>query len=75
MTPRARLFLSGVGYSTDAALTAPGTDAFDVADPSVRERLRGQTDHGSRFAVDGVEGHGYVETGLGIRARHRTTAS
>lgn len=69
--PRNRLYLAGVGYSPDATLTAPGIDRYDVSRAEVRERLRGQTDHGSRFTVDGVAGHGYVETGLGVHARYR----
>jgi hypothetical protein len=73
--PRSRLFLAGVGYSTDPELTAPGAAAFDVTDPAVREALRGQTDHGCRFDVDGVPGHGYVETGLGVHARYRPASA
>ena len=69
--PRNRLYLAGVGYSPDPALTAPGVDQHDVSRADVRARLRGQTDHGSRFVVDGVVGHGYVETGLGVHARYR----
>jgi hypothetical protein len=36
----------------------------------VVDALRGQTDHGSVFTLDGEHGHGYVETGLGVHARY-----
>lgn len=71
VTPRQRLFLAGVGYSPDPRFTAPGRETFDVSDPTVRTLLRGQTDHGCDFMVDGVHGYGYVETGLGIHQRYR----
>lgn len=65
------LFLSGVGYSLDPEFTAPGADAYEVERPEIAQRLSGQTDHGCTFSVDGIPGHGYVETGLGIHARYR----
>jgi len=71
VTRRQRLFLAGVGYSSDPRFTAAGAECFDVSSSAVREMLRGQTDHGCDFVVDGVAGHGYVETGLGIHARYR----
>ena len=67
---RTRLFLSAVGYSADPAAREPGRDRHDLAEPEVTARLVGQTDNGCRFTVDGVEGHGYVETGLGVHARY-----
>ena len=39
--------------------------------PEVVAALDGQNDNACRFRVEGVEGHGYVETGLGIHARYR----
>ena len=68
---RTRLFLSAVGYTADPAGKAPGRDRHDLSDPAARARLEGQTDNGCRFSLDGVEGHGYVETGLGAHARYR----
>ncbi len=68
---RTRLYLSVVGYTADPARAAPGRDRHDVTDPAVRERLDGQIDNGCRFTIDGVEGYGYVETGLGVHARYR----
>jgi len=66
---RNRLYLSGVGYSRERK--GPGVEHFDVSDPSVRARLNGQNDNGCLFHVDGVSGHGFVETGLGVHARYR----
>jgi len=68
---RTRMYLSAVGYTADPAGARPGHDRHDVTDPAVRARLDGQIDNGSRFSIDGVAGHGYVETGLGIHARYR----
>jgi hypothetical protein len=68
---RTRLFLSAVGYTADPAGAAPGRDVHDLADPAVVAGLAGQTDNGCRFVLDGVEGHGYAETGLGVHARYR----
>ena len=66
-----RLFLSGVGYSSDPDAKRPGSDTFETADPAVARRLEGQTDHGSRFLLDGQVGHGFVEVGRGIHPRYR----
>jgi hypothetical protein len=71
---RARLFLSAVGYTADPAGAGPGREVHDLTDPAVASRLEGQTDNGCRFSLDGVEGHGYVETGLGVHARYRPDA-
>lgn len=68
---RNRLFLSAVGYTADPAGKEPGRGRHDLSDPAAVDRLVGQTDNGCRFTVDGVAGHGYVETGLGIHARYR----
>jgi hypothetical protein len=71
--PRLRLFLSGVGYSPDPARQAPGGERHDLTDTAVVEAVRGQTDHGTIFTLDGESGYGYVETGLGTDARYRPT--
>ncbi len=68
---RTRMYLSAVGYTADPAGAEPGRDVHDVTDPAARARLDGQIDNGCRFALDGVEGHGYAETGLGVHARYR----
>ncbi len=66
-----RLYLSAVGYTADEARAAPGSSRFDLTDPTVVADLNGQNDNGCRFALDGVEGHGYVETGLGTHTRYK----
>ncbi|MHB1538607.1 MAG: hypothetical protein ACYCUM_10745 [Solirubrobacteraceae bacterium] len=73
--PQARLFLEGVGYSACPERQAAGVARYAVDDPAVRESLRGQTDHGCVFELDGVLGHGYVETGLGTHARYAPIGS
>lgn len=71
LDPRVRLFLAGVGYSADPMRQGPGRERHDLTDATVVEDLRGQTDHGTVFTLDGEPGHGYVETGLGVHARYR----
>jgi hypothetical protein len=71
LDPRVRLFLAGVGYSADPVRQGPGRERHDLTDATVVEDLRGQTDHGTVFTLDGEPGHGYVETGLGVHARYR----
>jgi len=68
---RNRLFLSAVGYSADPAAAAPGSGRHDLTDAAVVAELDGQVDHGCNFRLDGVHGHGYVETGVGVHARYR----
>lgn len=68
---RNRLFLSAVGYSADPAAALPGTQRHDLTDPAVVAALDGQVDHGCRFKLGDEEGHGYVETGVGVHARYR----
>jgi hypothetical protein len=63
-----RLYLSAVGYSADPGAAAAGFDRFDLASAEVVRSLYGQIDNGCRFELDGEEGHGYVETGLGVHA-------
>jgi hypothetical protein len=66
-----RLYLSGVGYSADPAARESGSSRFDLTDEQVLRDVDGQNDNGCRFLLDGVPGHGYVETGLGAHARYR----
>jgi hypothetical protein len=66
-----RLFLSTAGYTPDPERAAPGAEAHDVTRPEVVARLDGQNDNACVFRFDGEEGHGYVETGLGVHARYR----
>jgi hypothetical protein len=66
-----RIFLSTAGYTLDEERMRPGRESYDVTDPDVVALLDGQNDNACRFRVDGVEGHGYVETGLGVHERYR----
>jgi hypothetical protein len=69
-----RLYLSTAGYTHDAARAGPGAERYDVTQPDVVAHLDGQNDNACRFTAAGVEGHGYVETGLGTHARYRPDA-
>jgi hypothetical protein len=70
-TTENRLYLSGVGYSPDPKRREAGIESFDLTDPATVRAIDGQNDQGCRFLLDGVDGHGYVETGLGTHARYR----
>jgi hypothetical protein len=67
----ARNYLAGVGYSRDERFRRAGTERFDLTDPATVAALDGQNDNGSTFRVDGVVGHGYIETGIGVHATYR----
>lgn len=69
-----RLHLSTAGYTDDESRTGPGIERHDVTRPEVVTALDGQNDNACRFTVGGVDGHGYVETGLGVHARYRPDA-
>jgi hypothetical protein len=68
---KGRNFLSGIGYAIEEQRRAPGIDRFAITEPAVIASLDGQNDNASVFRVDGIEGHGYVETGVGLHARYR----
>ena len=69
-----RSYLSAIGYALEEELRQPGTDSFDLTDPATVARLDGQNDQSCRFDVDGSEGYGYVETGVGTHVRYRPEA-
>jgi hypothetical protein len=71
ITVHGRNFLAAVGYSLDPAERVPGVYEFDIQDPAVIAKLDGQNDNGSTFVCAGVEGYGYVETGVGWHDRYR----
>lgn len=64
-----RHFLSAGGYHKNPRPL--GYTRWDLTDPAVVEDLNGQNDNGGRCWLDGVEGHGFVETGIGVHARYR----
>jgi hypothetical protein len=65
-----RNYLAGIGYSADARFRTTAIERFDLTDPQTVALLDGQNDNGSTFRVDGVRGHGYLETGIGVHARY-----
>ncbi|HWF52854.1 MAG TPA: hypothetical protein VG294_19575 [Solirubrobacteraceae bacterium] len=74
LTVTGRIFLSAAGYTASTEAARPGAESFDVTNLETVSRLNGQNDNACTFSVDGVIGHGYVETGLGIHARYRPEA-
>jgi hypothetical protein len=74
-TVEGRMWMETVGYTAIPERAAPGADRFDLTDPAVRTALLGLFDNGARFTVDGKQGNGFVEVGLGIHARYRPEAA
>ena len=70
----ARNYLAGIGYSRDERFKRSGAEVFDLTDPAIVELLDGQNDNGCSFEVDGVVGHGYIETGIGTHPTYRPEA-
>jgi hypothetical protein len=66
-----RNYLAGIGYSADPRFRTTAVERFDLTRPETVALLDGQNDNGSIFSVDGVAGHGYLETGIGAHARYR----
>lgn len=64
-----RHFLATGGYMRGGAPV--GARTWDVTDPEVLAVVDGQNDNGGRFWLDGVEGHGFVETGIGAHVRYK----
>ena len=70
ITARHHLLLSASGYRAEQAEQEP-PERLDQADPVTARRYAGQTDYGCSFVLDGQDGHGYVEVGLGTHERYR----
>jgi hypothetical protein len=65
-----RLWMEMVGYTSVAERAAPGGERLDLTDPEVGADTQGFNDNATRFECAGVQGHGFVETGLGVHARY-----
>jgi hypothetical protein len=66
-----RVWMESVGYTAVPGRGDPGADRLDLADPQVQIDYDGLFDNACRFNCDGVDGHGFVEVGLGVHARYR----
>ena len=69
-----RNYLAGIGYSADDRFKTTAVERFDLTRLETIALLDGQNDNGSTFVVDGVVGHGYLETGIGAHTRYRPEA-
>jgi hypothetical protein len=65
-----RLWMEMVGYSSVPERNGPGGERLDLADPAVGADTEGFNDNATRFECAGAQGHGFVETGLGVHARY-----
>jgi hypothetical protein len=63
------LFLAAGGYVADIEALPTGYARYEV-EPDLAV-LDGQNDCGGRWTLDGVEGHGLLETGFGAHPRYR----
>jgi hypothetical protein len=66
-----RMWMEAVGYTAVPGRGDPGADRLDLTDPEVAGAYEGLFDNACRFRVDGEQGHGFVEVGLGIHERYR----
>ena len=66
-----RMWMETMGYTAVPGRAAPGAERIDVSEPATQAALFGLFDNACRIRCDGVEGHGYVEVGLGVHARYR----
>jgi hypothetical protein len=66
-----RVWMESVGYTAVPGRGDPGADRLELGDPVVQREYDGLFDNACRFTVDGVDGHGFVEAGLGVHARYR----
>lgn len=71
----ARLYLRAAGYGREPGEVRDGYAAYDLADPAALSWLNGQNDNGCECTIDGVPGHGFVETGIGAHDRYRPQAA
>jgi hypothetical protein len=65
-----RVWMESVGYTSVPGRADPGADRLDLADPEIAAAWDGFYDNGCRFDAGGVQGHGFVEVGLGIHAKY-----
>jgi hypothetical protein len=69
-----RLFLSAGGYTLEPERLPLGYTRYEAEAPEVLARLDGQNDNGGVAWLDGVEGYGFLETGIGRHTRYRPDA-
>jgi hypothetical protein len=67
----ARMYLEAIGYSAAPDWPPFGYTEHDTSDPANVARLNGQNDNGGPCRLDGVDGHGFIETGIGVHPRYR----
>lgn len=67
---RNRTFLKAGGYASDPSTVATGYSRYDLGDADVIRWLNGQNDNGCVVTLDGEEGHGLIETGVGSHIRY-----
>jgi hypothetical protein len=67
----ARNHLAAGGYTAEPDWPGLGYTRHDLGDPAVVARLNGQNDNGGPCRLDGVDGHGFLETGIGFHPRYR----
>jgi hypothetical protein len=66
-----RVWMEAVGYTAVPGRGDPGADRLDLTDSATFAAYQGLFDNACQFSVDGENGHGFVEVGLGIHQRYR----
>ncbi len=71
----ARMYLEAIGYSAAHDWPPLGYSAYDTGDAATVARLNGQNDNGGPCRLDGVDGHGFIETGIGVHPRYQAATA
>ncbi len=67
----ARMHLAACGYHEDPDWPPLGYRRYETSRAATLQQLNGQNDNGGACVLDGVEGHGFIETGIGVHPKYR----
>lgn len=70
----ARMYLAAGGYAPSQDWPLIGYTRHDTTDVDTVARLHGQNDNGGLCQLDGVAGHGFIETGIGTHPQYQPTS-
>ena len=67
----ARMYLAAGGYAPSQDWPLIGYTRHDTTDVDTVARLHGQNDNVGLCQLDGVAGHGFIETGIGTHPQYQ----